>query len=234
MLNNNLQSNKFLYFSNVLFVLLWVCIYFLKTTHVTHDVQKFNLEYEIPLKFANWEAMDTSPQLLVNPELQQVIDSTYSSTLSRVYKNKETGYTVMLSIAYGADQNSESTQAHRPEFCYNSQGFNLSHAVDREIIINKNTKLPLRNIVANKNQRNEPISYWITISNKTTLPGIYRKLNQFYSILNGSQPDGFIVRVSSLDANNQQAFKVQESFISDLQMNSSALINKKMFGIINE
>ncbi|MER2512196.1 MAG: exosortase C-terminal domain/associated protein EpsI, partial [Nitrosomonas ureae] len=77
-------------------------------------------------------------------------------------------------------------------------------------------KLPIKRLLAIKGNRNEPITYWVTVGNKAVLPGFDQKLQQLRYGLTGSIPDGILVRISSIDNNNDVAYQLQAIFIQDL------------------
>ena len=81
-----------------------------------------DLEQVIPRQFGDWVANDKAPPLIVDPELSETLRIIYSQTLSRIYVNRASGRSVMLSVAHGNDQ-SGKTQLHLPEGCYGTQGF---------------------------------------------------------------------------------------------------------------
>jgi EpsI family protein len=134
--------------------------------------------------------------------------------LERSYINSR-GQRVMLSIAYGGDQSGDGTQVHRPEFCYTAQGFQLTLNHVGELLTQYGT-LPVRRLVAVQGRRNEPITYWVTVGDKATLPGVKRKLAQIAYGLTGKVPDGMLVRVSSIDNDEKSAHRLQDIFIQDL------------------
>jgi len=120
----------------------------------------------------------------------------------------------MLSIAYGGKQLGNELQAHRPEYCYKAQGFNIVETSDA-LIPGPYAELPVRRIVARHNSRIEPVTYWMTVGEVVVRPGMGRKLAQLRYGLQGVIPDGMLIRVSSLDGNAVRAFDVQQSFIRE-------------------
>ncbi|HEU4708706.1 MAG TPA: EpsI family protein, partial [Methylophilaceae bacterium] len=79
--------------------------------------------------------------------------------------------------------------------------------------------LPVRRLLAVQGRRNEPITYWITIGDQATLPGLKRKLQQIGYGLTGKIPDGMLVRVSSISSQTGSAYQLQEKFIRDMLQN---------------
>lgn len=173
-----------------------------------------SLAKAIPEQFAEWRIDASIAPVSQSADVQAKLDEIYSQTLSRTYANTS-GQRIMLSIAYGADQSGDGNQVHRPEFCYTAQGFQLISNIIGDLSTQYGT-LPVRRLLAVQGYRNEPITYWVTVGDKATLPGIKRKLNQLAYGLTGTVPDGMLVRVSSIDTDSVNAYKLQESFIRDL------------------
>lgn len=172
------------------------------------------LEKIVPGRFGAWTIDPSVVPVTVSPEVQAKLDVLYNQTLSRTYVNDQ-GQRIMLSIAYGNDQSGEGTQVHRPEFCYTAQGFQITRNVVGELATGYGV-LPVRRLIAVRAQRSEPITYWVTVGENATLPGLDRKLNQLAYGLTGRVPDGMLVRVSSIDTDVQRAYQLQDAFIEEM------------------
>ena len=120
----------------------------------------------------------------------------------------------MLWVAYGGDQ-SDATRAHRPEVCYPAQGFQILSS--RNGTVHTGTHpLRVRQLVAKQGGRLEPISYWIIVGDQVTLSGTEQKLAQLSYSARGIIPDGMLVRISTIDADAANAYKVHEGFVAQL------------------
>lgn len=172
------------------------------------------LEQAIPASFGDWHIDHSLVPINPSPDVQSQLDAIYSQTLARTYANAQ-GQRIMLSIAYGADQSGDGSQVHRPEFCYTAQGFQIIFNRIGDLLTPYGN-LPVRRLLAVQGPRNEPITYWITVGDKATLPGLSRKIRQIAYGLTGKVPDGMLVRVSSIDSDTAQAYRTQERFIDDL------------------
>ena len=199
------------------------------THRIADDGPKINLESMIPKEFGNWKLDETMVPISVSPEVQQHLNILYDQTLSRTYVNEQ-GKMIMLSIAYGGNQGNDDFQVHRPEYCYHAQGFEVSGESDANLDIQGRTIL-IRRLLATQRQRIEPITYWITIGNKATLPGISRKLIQLRYGLSGVVPDGLLVRVSSIGNDEQLEYKLQQSFVLDLLVSLKSSDRAKLIGL---
>lgn len=173
-----------------------------------------NLEVLVPAQLGRWRIDSGPPPVQPNAALQAKVERLYDRTLARTYVDDE-GRRVMLVVAYGADQSSDALQAHRPEYCYQAQGFSIRAVGDARLPVESGA-LPVRRLVAERPDRHEPITYWMMVGHRAVLPGWERKLAQLRSGLDGAVPDGFLVRVSSLDRDAGAGHAAQEGFILDL------------------
>ena len=183
------------------------------TAHLADTRAKVDLEQMFPKQFGEWKVDTRMPVQLISPDQQAVLNAIYNQTLSRTYVNG-TGERVMLSVAYGGDQ-SDATRAHRPEVCYPAQGFQILRSGESQYALGSQS-LRVRTLVARQGGRIEPISYWITVGERVTLSGAEQKLAQLGYSVRGVIPDGMLVRVSTIDANEAAAFQVHRQFIAQL------------------
>lgn len=189
--------------------------FYLKPTKNISDLKaSFTLEEIVPKKIGGWNYVPANQNNFVSPEVRQTLDKIYSQTLSRTYVDGKNNV-IMLSIAYGGNQSNDTMQVHRPEYCYRSQGFLVTDSIEENLNTSKKS-IAIRNLSADQGQRHEQISYWITIGDKSTLPGIQRKLIQIGYGLSGQVPDGMLVRVSTISADSASGFEQNKRFIRDL------------------
>lgn len=200
----------------------------LKPTIRMADSQPVNFEQMVPKRFGVWQLDPTIIPVEVDPEIQAKLDNIYSQTLSRTYINDK-GQRVMLSIAYGEDQNTEKTQAHRPEFCYRSQGFGVKEVAVVNLGVD-NRQIVARQLLTQKPNRIEPVTYWMTIGEYVSLPGWRRKVTQLRYGLRGYIADGLLFRVSSLGAETATEYQLQQAFISDLNRAIPEQVRSRIFG----
>lgn len=175
--------------------------------------ERFDLEQMIPSRFGVWTIDPSVIPLAPDPEQQGLLEKIYDQTLSRTYADAQ-GQRVMLSIAYGGDQ-SKALQLHLPEVCYVAQGFAMVQE-DDAVLATRHARLPVRRLVARLQERNEPITYWITIGDRTTRSGIQQKLRRLAYGLSGQIPDGMLVRVSTVQGDAGAAWRLQDRFVADL------------------
>lgn len=198
------------------------------TDRLSDRKAKISLETQVPVSFGEWTVDTNIRPVVPDPGLQAMLDSLYSQTLARTYVNAK-GERVMLSIAYGSDQSNEATAVHRPEFCYSAQGFRVK-LIGKETLAVGQTQIPVARVLAQLGQRNEPITYWVTLDESATLPGLGRKLQQIRYGLNGQIPDGMLVRVSSISLSTADSYALQLRFLQQMYGAVPAEVRARFFG----
>ncbi len=188
-------------------------MFLIPSNRIADQRERINLEDMIPLKVGNWHIDKSIIPLQIDAETQARLNKIYNQTLARTYVNAN-GERIMLSVAYGGDQ-SDNLAIHKPEVCYYVQGFEINKIISGELTTEFGV-LPVKRLLAIKGNRNEPITYWVTVGDKVVLPGIEQKLQQLRYGLTGSVPDGILVRVSSISTDDDKAYRLQDMFIQDL------------------
>ncbi|MDR3427058.1 MULTISPECIES: exosortase-associated protein EpsI, B-type [Silvimonas] len=197
-------------------VLAWT----LTPRHLMADSrQNVNLETMFPARIGEWQMVKDDKATVISPDVQAALERFYSQTLTRIYVNPQ-GYMLMLSIAYGRQQ-TDSLRVHNPEICYAAQGFALSGRSNATVLESRG-ELPIKRVFAQAGQRNEPISYWITVGDRVANETPMRKWLQIKYGLGGQVPDGALVRVSSIDPDVDRAYAMQDSFIGKLDQSLTA------------
>lgn len=188
--------------------------YLKPTKKLADSMPAVNLEKMIPAQFGEWQTDPVVLEQIISPERKELLARLYSQTLTRTYLDSH-GTRIMLSIAYGGDQR-EELQVHRPEGCYTAQGF----LVEKESLDTLSTKfgsLPIKRLFAVQGSRNEPITYWITVGDKAiVLKGMQQKLAELRYGLTGKVPDGMLVRISSISADDKEAYRIQDDFVREM------------------
>jgi EpsI family protein len=175
---------------------------------------RIDLETMIPSVFGDWKIDPSIVPIEPSPEVKAKLEAIYNQTLSRTYIDGR-GRRVMLSIAYGG-AHGEAMQTHRPEVCYPAQGFNVVREFGMQALATVYGALNVKRLVASYGPRVEPITYWVVVGDMPTAFGVQMKLAQLRYNITGQIPDGMLVRVSSIDRNELDAYQVQEQFIVGL------------------
>jgi EpsI family protein len=187
----------------------------LTPTVVKLDPSK-RVDYEkiIPTQFGSWTLLPANMGAVVNPQAQEALDRLYSQIVSRVYLDAQTGKTVMLSVAYGEEQNKQS-QVHLPEVCYPAQGFQMQGA-RYEQLATPIGNIPIKRLEAHLGARHEPITYWIRLGDSVVRGGLEQKLATIREGFAGRVADGLLFRISSIDKDVGSAYRLQDRFIQDM------------------
>lgn len=197
-------------------------------TRASEVFARIDLASQVPDTFGEWRLDRSMVPVLPDPALQAKLDQIYTQVMAKTYAGPG-GTRVMLSIAYGADQGSDATAVHRPEFCYSAQGFSIRSLGEQRLNINGHA-LDVRRLVARLGARTEPISYWVTLNDRAVLPGAERKLEQIRLGLLGQIPDGMLVRVSNIGAETSAGFALHDAFIATLERSMVQTLRPRYFG----
>lgn len=191
-----------------------------------------DLERQVPQAFGEWRIDRSLVPVLPSPDVQAQLNQLYTQVLARTYVNTR-GERVMLSIAYGSDQGSEATAVHRPEFCYSAQGFRVRDLGAVQLPNGGAAAIPARQLMAVMGPRIEPITYWVTLDETATVPGLGRKLAQLRYGLRGEIPDGMLMRVSSIarsDGDRALEFERHQAFVDGLRQAIAPAVRARYFG----
>lgn len=188
----------------------------------------FSLEAMIPKRFGDWREEPQRIVQVINPQVQEILDQTYSQLLTRNYVSAD-GYRIMLSIAYGADQRGP-LRAHDPESCYPAQGFTL-HRREASMLATPFGEIPVRRLFTSRGSRVEPLTYWVRVGDKA-VHGWQSKLVELSYTLTGRIPDGLIFRVSSIDPDQGRASRFQHQFINQLLQSVTPAERRHLIGLV--
>jgi EpsI family protein len=78
--------------------------------------------------------------------------------------------------------------------------------------------------------RVEPVTYWTTVGEQAYNEEVGRRWARARYALRGIIPDGMLVRVSSIDENEDQAFALQTAFVEQMYSRLSAPMRARLFG----
>ncbi len=171
------------------------------------------IEQAVPEQFEGWAIDKSVANNIISPDLAAKLADLYSENVTRTYINAQ-GDRVMLSLAYGSDQ-SRALQIHKPEVCYEAQGFSIRQTV-KTTVATPLGDLPLMRVLTQKSERNEPVSYWIRTGDVIIRGWWEQNKARVAAGLKGHHPDGILVRVSTIDTDATRAYSIQDQFIKDL------------------
>lgn len=185
----------------------------LKPAHKAETGERVSLETMLPQRFGAWRVDPDIVQIPPSPDVQANLNKIYSQMLGRTYVN-DRGERIMLTVTYGGEQ-TDNLKAHRQEVCYAAQGFRISGLVHGTLAFGREA-IPVTRLVASKDGRVEPITYWFTMGNRVVLSHLERLVVQLKYGLAGEIPDGMLVRVSSLSSDAAAAYRAQGDFVHEL------------------
>ena len=178
-----------------------------------------DLENAIPKQFGEWTLVPNiqpitpaDPEGVVDPDDKN--SPVYSQEVSRGYVDRS-GNVVMFLVAYGPVQNYR-LKAHRPEMCYTAAGFRISGKHGEQLVYSTDQQpLKLTRLIAEREARFEPISYWMRVGNDIATGVVDRQVIRLKYGLRGIIPDGALIRISTIGLSQEMSFKVQDQFIHD-------------------
>jgi EpsI family protein len=177
----------------------------------THDV--FDVNAHVPMAFGEWKALPGSG--VIRPPADGLEAEVYNQEAFRAYADKE-GHIVFFVVAYGESQ-SDRLQLHHPEVCYTAQGFRVTRPTTAKFAWSPSAPpIQLSRLVATREDRVEPISYWMRIGYDNTTSNWARQALKLGYGLRGWIPDGALFRVSTIGLPPEESFRVQDKFIRDL------------------
>ncbi len=171
------------------------------------------LDRMIPKSFGQW-TYEPEVRLVEPPGSDTLSKQIYSAELARGYRDPE-GRLVMLMIAYGASQ-SDRLQLHRPEICYAAQGFRVAKLTTVPLDLGLGLPgLTVRHLLAQRENRLEPITYWMRLGDTVATNAVQRQVLKVEYGLHGYIADGALVRLSTIDLPEDQAYALQTRFVGD-------------------
>ena len=219
---------KFAWVGAIMILALGLSIALTPRTMLSHEEKPIDLEAMIPKQFGPWHMVDLAPQI-VDPETRAELDKIYNQTLSRTYVNAN-GQIIMLALAYGGNQ-SNGMQVHKPEVCYPAQGFQIVQQPKVSKLALPYGYIPVRRLVAQRGERVEPITYWITVGDAVATTSIERRLQRIKYGVTGVIPDGLLFRVSTITSHYDQAYALENTFIEDLLKALPSASRKRLIGV---
>jgi EpsI family protein len=190
-----------------------------RTHEVSEDAVK--LEQMVPSEFGRWKELKTAAiQMDLAPRdgEERTTDQPYDQTVMRTYQ-RDDGAVVMLALAYGRAQKQE-VKIHRPELCYVAQGFEVLNS--RRLTLDLGgaySAIPAYQLTTRNKGRQEPVTYWIRIGDSITANAWESRWKILTAGLQGSVPDGLLVRTSSavtLNTPVETYYREQQDFLRDL------------------
>jgi EpsI family protein len=172
-----------------------------------------DLQSMIPKSFGEWKTDPTLVPIVPAPDAEGELKKIYAQVTSSTFVNSR-GEQMMLTIAYGGDQ-SHALKAHRQEFCYESQGFQIRQLAHGDLAVGS-TSIPVARMLAVRGNRFEPVTYWMTIGDKAVMGRTERLIAQLRYGLTRRIPDGMMIRISNLSTDSHASFRAHQDFVATL------------------
>lgn len=200
----------------------------LRPTHILADeLPPIVLRTMVPPAFGDWLEQPEAVTMVIDPQQQQTLEKIYNETLTRTYANHD-GYRIMLSIAYGKNQQGDF-QLHKPEVCYPAQGFSLlSKQLGQLDLLGK--PIAAMRLETSLGARFEPLTYWSVVGDQVTATMMEKRLAEMRYALTGRIPDGMLVRISSIDRSTGRAYAMQSQFADQLVQAIAPENRNRFFG----
>jgi EpsI family protein len=163
--------------------------------HYEPGVSRVRLDQIIPTSIGPWQAQTSGAFIL--PE-DTAAATAYDQILTRRFA-APTGPDIMLLVAHGAAQ-SGLMRVHRPETCYASAGFQIRGLHDLTVGVATATAIPAQTFVGVRDDRVETVLYWTRIAGFFPRTLTAQRLVMLRLGLLGLIPDGLLVRISALGA----------------------------------
>lgn len=172
-----------------------------------------NYEKIIPHHFGDWEELPYAARAIVDPIQAETLAKLYSETMGRTFRNKKTGRVIMLSVAYGRNQSTD-TQLHTPEQCYPSQGFRVDERTEHEIDTPYGQIKAVR-LLARMGMRTEPLTFFVRVGDGVARGSKERNLARLNMAVRGYLVDGMLYRVSEI-TDRTDSYELQDQFTREL------------------
>ncbi len=184
-----------------------------------------SLEDVVPEDLGRWNRSPISDTLIPTGETPE---DSYDDVLTRHYSPQGGGAPVLLLVAYGNAQTGNA-QLHRPEACYPAAGFALSDARELPLKVPGAPEISAVTLTATAPGRIEQILYWSRIGTRFPTSSAAQRWAAFRQTLDGSAPDGALVRISTINAGDE-ALPTLRSFASALLTHRGSRLQQLLTG----
>ena len=179
----------------------------------------------VPNNVGNWR--DTGMGDVVLPTPDSLSGRLYDNLVTRTYVQDR--QVIMLSMVYNNIQDG-MIQVHRPEVCYPVGGFELSDGKETTLAMG-GEKVPASRFTAVGRGRVEHIEYFTRVGKEFPRTWTEQKLSVMRANLRGVIPDGMMVRLSSIDPDENRAFASLQDFASGFFEASAEPLRKLMVNV---
>jgi EpsI family protein len=150
-----------------------------------------------------------------------------NDVLYRTYR-RDDGSTVVLAVAYGADQR-KKFNLHLPETCYKASGYQVLSLAEQAMHA---PELKLKEMTVQDPASRQRIQYWMILGGKQVTGELEKRARHLYYSVFGVAAEGVLVRVSSFSGADDAAHErqLQQEFIATLYKTVNQGQRKLLFG----
>lgn len=138
---------------------------------------------------------------LILPPSDQLSQKLYEQLITQLYVAQDLPPIMFLSAYSSVQQN--NVLVHRPEICYPAAGFEITKNVEQIVKLKGARPIEARFLVADRADRSEKILYWIRVGDSYATSWANQRLLMAESSLEGRLPDGMLVRMSMIGADEE-------------------------------
>ena len=179
----------------------------------------------VPKRFGDWSVQGSSGVVLPPPD--SLRDRLYDNLVTRRYQAPDQP-TIMLLLTYNNRQDGV-LQVHRPEVCYPVGGFTLSETTQFKLPVGER-QIPANFFTAVGPNRTEQVAYFTRLGGAFPRSWIEQRVAVAEENLAGRIPDGFMMRVSLLGTDPEQAMEVLHGFSERFITASPSALQELVFG----
>lgn len=185
------------------------------------------LAIEVPSVLQHWQKV-SNDVAVVDPTQEAVLNYLYAETFAATYRDAN-NHLVMLSVAYGRDQG-DGHDVHKPDLCYPAQGFSILEASSLNLAVGTEYSINAQYLKTRKGNRPEPLIYWTTAGDRIYQGKLGKKRVAFEYSLKNMIPDGLVIRVSTIEEDEELAKRLISDFVRDWYASSSEESLRRFFG----
>ncbi len=175
----------------------------------SNEPLSLSLDTMVPQSFGDWKPDPSLRPVAMSTDADEALYGVYDALLGRTYINAK-GERVMLSLGYSRQQGGVQ-KPHWQEICYRSQGFTVSDIERGEQTV-AGRPIPVTRMLARSGSRNEPVTYWLTLGPHVVKDRWHRLGHLLAMGLTGDSAEGFLVRISSISPQTQEAYALHLEF----------------------
>lgn len=180
----------------------------------------------VPTQVGPWRQVAASGVVLPPPDALR--DRLYDSVVTRTYSASDKR-PIMLLLAYNNRQDGV-LQVHRPEICYSVGGFSITDTRERRMTLGSRS-IPASGFTATDPRgREEEVIYFTRLGEAYPTTWVQQRLAVMQANIEGDIPDGMMMRVSQIGANDTIAQHEMNTFAEQFFEQAPAPLRQLLVG----